>query len=247
MIMEVCADSGQIRVNLNAMLPQIGGGTDAATKQDLRRAVRPGAENDEIRAQLTGRLPIHPGADAEGLPVRDEHPVHSRVGHDREFAAVPHRVEIREGRIPPDAVDDVHQLRSAANLTVEIIEVVGPRDAHGDRSFKKSLLERLDLVGREVAQPKSLDRSGEQRPQLLAGPSRAARCRPGIVVAPPSGKLSAAVVGGASAYYPGPFEGQLLASRTLPPVSPVVCLWKRARIKKLRRPAANTIADTGGR
>src|SRR5262249_31718175 len=162
-----------------------------------------GAENDEVRAQLTGRLPLHPGTDAESLPVRDEHPVHSRVGHDREFAAVPHRVEILEGRIPPDAGGDVHRVGSAAHLTVEGIEGVGPRNAHGDRSFKKRLLERLDLVGREVAQSKSLDRSGEQGPQLLAGPSRAARRRPGIVVAPPSGKLSAAVVGRASAYYPG--------------------------------------------
>ena len=41
---------------------------------------------------------------------------------------------------------------------------------------------------------------------------------------------------------PGPFEGQRLASRTLPPVSPIVCFRKRARIKKFRRPAANAIA-----
>jgi len=52
------------------MLPQIGGGTDAAAEQDLRRAVRAGRENDEVRAQLTG-LPIHPRLDAEGPPVRN--------------------------------------------------------------------------------------------------------------------------------------------------------------------------------
>jgi len=60
---------------------------------------------------------------------------------------VPHWVEVREGRVPPNAGDDVHRLRSAANLTVEVIDVIGPRDAGGDRSSKKPPLERLDLVG----------------------------------------------------------------------------------------------------
>jgi hypothetical protein len=133
-------------VNLNAKINQIGGGTDAAAEQDLRRAVHAGGENDEVRAQLTG-LPIHPGADAEGPPVRDEHSFHRRVGHDRELAAVPHRVEIRKGRVPANAVDDVHRLRSAANLAVEVIDVIGPRDPGGDRSPKKPPLERLDLIG----------------------------------------------------------------------------------------------------
>src|SRR6266568_329679 len=82
--------------------------------------------------------------------------------------------------------------------------------------------------------------------QLLAGPSRAARCRPSIVVAPPSGKQSAAVVRGASSDHPGTFEGQLLTSRALSPVPPIVCLRKRPRIKKLLRPAAKAIAAVVG-
>src|SRR5262249_58262927 len=66
--------------------------------------------------------------------------------------------------------------------------------------------------------------------------------RPGIIVAPPPGELSAAVVGGASTDHPGPFEGQPLASRTPAPVPPIVRLRQRARIKKLRRPAAKAVA-----
>ena len=111
-----------------------------------------------------------------------------------------------------------------------------------NRRFKKPALKWLDLVGREVPHPQSLDRSGEQGPQLLTGPSRAARCRPGIVVASPSGELTAAVVGRAASDHPGSFEGQLLARCTTPPVSPVVGVWKRARVNKLRGPAADIVA-----
>jgi len=87
LIMEVCPDGGQVRLDLNAKLNQIGGGTDAAAEQDLRRAVHAGGENDEVRAQLTG-LPINSGTDAEGTTVRDQHSFHGRLGHDRELAAV---------------------------------------------------------------------------------------------------------------------------------------------------------------
>src|SRR5215469_8268958 len=144
--MEVCSDGGQVRVNLNAKLNQIGGGADAAAKQDLRRAVHAGAENDEVRTQLAG-LPSHSGTNAEGTPVRDEHTFHRRLGHDRELAADPHRIEIREGGVPSDAIHDVHRLRPAANLTVEVIDIVGEGDAGGGRSSKKTPLERLDLLG----------------------------------------------------------------------------------------------------
>jgi len=92
-------------------------------------------------------LPSHPGTDAEGTPVRDEHTFHRRLGHDRELAAVPHRIEIREGRVPPDAIHDVHRLRPAANLTIEVVDIVGEWDARGDRSSKKPPLKRLDLLG----------------------------------------------------------------------------------------------------
>ena len=53
MIIEVCPDGGQVCVNLNAKINQIGGGTDAAAEQDLRRAVHAGGENDEVRASTS--------------------------------------------------------------------------------------------------------------------------------------------------------------------------------------------------
>src|SRR5262249_22931517 len=148
----------QVRMHRNSMIPQVGGRADAATKQDLRGAVSAGADNDEVGTQVRG-LPGHDGADAEGLPVGDEHPVDYRIRQDHQFATVPHLVQIREGGVPPDAVDDVHRLRTAANLTVEVIEVIGQRDAGGDGRVEKAPLERLDLLGREGAYPKSLPRS----------------------------------------------------------------------------------------
>jgi hypothetical protein len=39
------------------------------------------------------------------------------------------------------------RLRSAANSAVEVIDVLGPWDAGGDRSPEKPPLERLDLLG----------------------------------------------------------------------------------------------------
>ena len=144
--MEVGPDGGQVHVNPNAKLGQVGGGANAAAQQDLRRAIHAGTENDQVRAQLTG-LRGHSGADAEGTPVRDEHTFYCRLGHDRELAAVPHRIEIREGRVPPDAIHDVHRLRPAANLTIEVVDIVGEWDARGDRSSKKPPLKRLDLIG----------------------------------------------------------------------------------------------------
>src|SRR5262249_404949 len=145
LIMEVCADGGQIRVNPNAKLSQIGGGADAAAEQDLRRAVHTGTENDQVRAQLTG-LPSHPGTDAEGTPVRDEHTFHGRPGHDPELPAVPPPIQIPQPPVPPDAIRDVHRLWPKANLTVEVIDVVGEWDAGGGRSSKKPPLKRLDLL-----------------------------------------------------------------------------------------------------
>jgi hypothetical protein len=54
MIMEVCPDCGQVRLNLNVVLAQIGSGTDAAAEQDLLRTVCVGAEGHQVGAQFSG-------------------------------------------------------------------------------------------------------------------------------------------------------------------------------------------------
>ena len=92
-------------------------------------------------------------------------------------------------------------------------------------------LERLDLVGRVVAEPQRGARAAERGLELGRRPARGA-LSPGVVVAPPSPVLRAAVVGGAAAQHPGPVEHEVPASRARRAVAPVV-----ARRAASRRPA----------
>ena len=80
MLLQVLADVGVVDEDLDAVLAQVLGRTDAGQHQELRRAVGAGRE-DHLARGARGAAGV---LDADGAPVLDDDPAHVRAGLDGE-------------------------------------------------------------------------------------------------------------------------------------------------------------------
>ena len=151
--------------------------------------------------------------------------------------AIADRIEVREGGVPAHAVGDVHRRAAGAGAAVEVVEVVRQAVARGRARLEERRLERLDLVGRVVAEPHRGARAIEGGREIGRRPAGRAP-PPRVVVAPPAPVLRAAVVGGAAAEHPGPVEREHPAPRARGAVAPVMARRQRAAVQQVGGPAA---------
>jgi len=135
--------------------------------------------------------------------------------------AIADRIEVRERGVPARIVGDVHRSAARAGAAVEVVEVVRQAVACPCAGLEERGLERLDLVGLVVAEPHRRARAAEGGLEIGRRPARGA-LPPGVVVAPPSPVLRAAVVGGAAAENPSAVEREGPASRARRAVAPVM-------------------------
>ena len=107
---------------------------------------------------------------------------------------------------------------------VEVVEVVGPRQAERRSRIEAEAMEGADLVVRIGAHREALERSRERGPDRVGRPTRiAGRGRPAVVVRRASDSDNAAVVSGAAPDHARPREGDRLPSGQLAArVAPVV-------------------------
>ena len=122
MISQVLANAGHVFEQRNAHLFEMVGRADAGQHQDMRRADRPGAENDFRalnRKPVAAACDLHPDGT---VPVEQE-AMHQTVRPDAQVQAMPRRVQVAERRAEPDAVGVVE--RYWANpYGIRVIEIL---------------------------------------------------------------------------------------------------------------------------
>ena len=203
-VVEVATHAGDVGDDVQAQVPQLLGGTDAAAEQQLRRAVRAAGHHHEIGPHGVGDAPIHQ-VDADRATA-----LHHDVGHRHpaahlEFGPSTHRIEVGERGVPAHAFRAIGGLGAHRRHTVERFEVVEFGHPHVEPGIDERAMERGDLVVAEPANPHPQGRLAEQGQEVLGAPAREAARGPAVVVEPVSPRDRAPVVGGAAPDHPGAF------------------------------------------
>ena len=157
MVLQVCADAGQIVDDPDAVFLQMPGRADAGEHEKLRRVDRAAAQDDFAAGVGGAQRAALPVFDAARAPSVQDQPRRQRAARHMQVGAPARRLQIGVRRAPAPAAMDRHVHRTEAFLAMAVH--VGSAAVSGlDAGFDKGRVER---VGQGSAR-------GVQRPRVAA-------------------------------------------------------------------------------
>ena len=155
---------------------------DPRELQQVRRPDRACAQDDLAHAaHLVFRLvPVRAERNTDGTPALEEHASDERVRDDREVRAASRRrvVAVEHAEAPSSPLGHGDE---ADTLVVLAVEICGERNSGGLRGVDEGLGEDVP-VGKIGERKRPLLAARERRLDVVPRPTRAARCRPAVVV-----------------------------------------------------------------
>ena len=146
MVVEVGAHPGEIGEHVDPDLTQVGLRSDAGDHQQLRRADRPGGQDDLAPGLHGDRVAAGAVLDPGAAVAAEQEAVHQRVGDQVEVGAVEDREEVGVGGALPPAVEN-GGTRSSRPLFETAVDVLRDRMPEFAGRIHRGHGERMGRLG----------------------------------------------------------------------------------------------------
>ena len=142
MILQSVTNTGQRMNGLNAECAQRIRRSDPRTQEHRWRAIRAAAEHDARRLNPTGDA----GADdmrGDSPPVGDFQTIHQYVADDLEIGSGSRWVQVRESRVPADAIANIDRRKADLRHAVRVVQVFLARQPRSRAGVGESSMEMV--------------------------------------------------------------------------------------------------------